>query len=88
MFIGMGLGFLADSLLSVKKGEVRIEVPVKAGGLVMVVVGLVLALGGVLVIAAPEPLKAMVSYFVGVGLIAVGAYVLLAGVGALRLKVA
>ncbi len=79
MFIGMGLGFLADSVLTVEEAKIKAEVPVKAGGAVMTVIGVLLIAVGGLLLFSPSLLEAVAPYVIGLGFIAAGVYLMLVG---------
>ena len=79
MFIGMGVGFLLDALITVEKRRIAVKIPIKAGGLTSMLIGALFIMGGGLAIAAPELLERYAVQFVGLGMIAVGVYLMLFG---------
>ncbi|RLF98391.1 MAG: hypothetical protein DRN49_05960 [Thaumarchaeota archaeon] len=84
MFIGMGLGFLFDSIIVVEERKMSVEVPVRIGGIIMMLVGLLMIIGGSIMLAAPRLLERLIPYFIGLGFIAGGAYVLVAGLSIVK----
>ncbi|KYH37954.1 MAG: hypothetical protein AYL29_001360 [Candidatus Bathyarchaeota archaeon B24] len=86
MFIGMGVGFLLDALIAVEKRRIAVKIPIKAGGLVSMLIGALFIAGGGLAIAAPELLKRYAVQFVGLGMIAAGVYLMLFGYSYVKAK--
>ena len=79
MFIGMGLGFLFDSLVRIEERRVSVEIPVKVGGIVTSIIGAIFTVGGALALINPELLTQYTTYFIGLGFIIVGIYLMLHG---------
>jgi len=86
MFIGMGLGFLFDSFVRIEERKVSVEVPVKASGIVTSIIGLIFIAGGALALYNPNLLTEYSTYFIGLGFIIVGIYLLLYGYGLVKSK--
>lgn len=86
MFIGMGLGFLFDNIIAIEEKKVRIEVPVKISGIVTSIIGIIFITGGTITLIAPELLKELVIYFIGLGFILVGVFILIYGLGLIKSK--
>jgi len=86
MFIGMGLGFLFDSFVRIEERKVSVEVPVKASGIVTSIIGLIFIVGGALALYNPNLLAEYSTYFIGLGFIIVGIYLLLYGYGLVKSK--
>jgi len=79
MFIGMGLGFLFDSIVTVKKKKITVELPVKASGIVAMLIGMIFIAGGTLALIQPQLIMNLSTYFIGLGFIVVGIYIMLQG---------
>ena len=79
LFIGMGLGFLFDSIVTVKKKKITVELPVKASGIVAMLIGLIFIAGGTLALIQPQLIMKLSTYFIGLGFIVVGIYIMLQG---------
>ena len=86
MFIGMGLGLLFDSFVRIEERKVSVEVPVKAGGIITSIIGAIFIVGGALAFIAPELLTRYITYFIGLGFIIVGIYLMLYGYGLVKGK--
>ena len=86
MFIGMGLGLLFDSFVRIEERKVSVEVPVKAGGIITSIIGAIFIVGGALAFNAPELLTRYITYFIGLGFIIVGIYLMLYGYGLVKGK--
>ena len=86
MFIGMGLGFLFDSFVRIEERKVNVEVPVKASGVITSIIGAIFIVGGALALISPELLTQYTTYFIGLGFIIVGIYLMLFGYGLVRGK--
>ena len=86
MFIGMGLGFLFDSFVRIEERKVNVEVPVKASGVITSIIGAIFIVGGALALISPELLTQYTTYFIGLGFIIVGIYLLLYGYGLVKSK--
>ena len=86
MFIGMGLGLLFDSFVRIEERKVSVEVPVKAGGIITSIIGAIFIVGGALAFIAPELLTRYITYFIGLGFIIVGIYLMLCGYGLVKGK--
>lgn len=78
-FVGLGLGFLFDSIVIVEERRVTVGFPVKISGVVYCVVGVIFIISGILSMIAPELLINYVIYFMGLGFVVVGAYLLVYG---------
>ena len=78
-FMSLGLGLLLDSIVTVKKREVRAHLPVRAGGIVYCIVGVVFLVSGLLTMISPRLLVDYVTYLMGFAFIVVGAYLLVFG---------
>ena len=79
MFIGMGLGFLFDTFFEVEARRVKAQVPLKVGGMITMALGLIFVVGGALAVLAPDLLMKVMTFFIGLGFIAVGIYLLIHG---------
>jgi len=79
MFLGLGLGFFLDSIVTVERKEIRAELPAKVGGMIYCAVGAVFIVSGILTMISPQLLVDYVTYLMGLGFIVVGAYVLVFG---------
>jgi len=86
MFIGMGLGFLFDSFVRIEERKVNVEVPVKASGVITSIIGAIFIVGGALALISLELLTQYTTYFIGLGFIIVGIYLMLFGYGLVRGK--
>ena len=86
MFIGMGIGFLFDSLFRIEEREVHIEFPIKLSGLIHMTIGAAFIFGGALAIIAPEILLENMKFFIGLGFIAVGVFLLTYGFRVVKAK--
>ncbi len=86
MFIGMGLGFLFDSFVRIEERKVSVEIPVKASGIITSIIGAIFIVGGALALISPELLTQYTTYFIGLGFIIVGIYLMLYGYGLVRGK--
>ena len=86
MFIGMGLGFLFDSFVRIEERKVSVEIPVKASGIIASIIGAIFIVGGALALISPELLTQYTTYFIGLGFIIVGIYLMLFGYGLVRGK--
>jgi len=86
MFIGMGLGLLFDSFVRIEERKVSVEVPVKAGGIITSIIGAIFIVGGALAFIAPGLLTRYITYFIGLGFIIVGIYLMLYGYGLVKGK--
>jgi len=86
MFIGMGLGFLFDNLVRIEERKVSIEVPVKASGIIASIIGVIFIVGGALAMIAPDFLVKYTTYFIGLGFIIVGIYLMLYGYSLVKTK--
>ena len=84
MFIGMGLGFLFDSFVRIEERKVSVEIPVKASGIITSIIGAIFIVGGALALISPELLTQYTTYFIGLGFIIVGIYLMLYGYGLVR----
>ena len=86
MFIGMGLGFLFDSFVRIEERKVSVEIPIKASGIITSIIGAIFIVGGALALISPELLTQYTTYFIGLGFIIVGIYLMLYGYGLVRGK--
>ena len=86
MFIGMGLGFLFDSFVRIEERKVSVEIPIKASGIITSIIGAIFIIGGALALISPELLTQYTTYFIGLGFIIVGIYLMLYGYGLVRGK--
>ena len=86
MFIGMGLGFLFDSFVRIEERKVSVEIPIKASGIITSIIGAIFIVGGALALISPELLTQYTTYFIGLGFIIVGIYLLLYGYGLVKSK--
>jgi len=86
MFIGMGIGFLFDSLFRIEEREVHIEFPIKLSGLIHMTIGAAFIIGGALAIIAPEILLENMKFFIGLGFITVGIFLLTYGFRVVKAK--
>ena len=86
MFIGMGLGFLFDSFVRIEERKVSVEIPVKASGIITSIIGAIFIIGGALAFIAPDLLTRYTTYFIGLGFIIVGIYLMLYGYGLIKAK--
>ena len=85
MFIGMGLGFLFDSFVRIEERKVNVEVPVKASGVITSIIGAIFIVGGALALISPELLTQYTTYFIGLGFIIVGIYLMLYGLSLIHI---
>jgi hypothetical protein len=79
MFVGLGLGLLFDSTVTVKERKVSVELPVKAGGIIYCVIGGIFIVSGLLTMISPRLLVDYVTYLMGLAFIVLGAYLLVSG---------
>ena len=86
MFIGMGIGFLFDNLVVIEERKVSVEVPVKASGIVTSVIGVLFIIGGVIALTMPELLEKLATYFIGLGFIIIGIFILIYGMRLVKAK--
>lgn len=86
MFIGMGLGFLFDNLIVIEERKISVEVPVKISGITTSIIGILFIIGGTVTLIAPELLEKLATYFIGLGFIVVGIFVLIHGLGLIKSK--
>ena len=86
VFIGMGLGFLFDSFVRIEERKVSVEIPIKASGIITSIIGAIFIVGGALALISPELLTQYTTYFIGLGFIIVGIYLMLYGYGLVRGK--
>ncbi|MEM1558440.1 MAG: hypothetical protein QXL27_05515 [Candidatus Bathyarchaeia archaeon] len=86
MFIGMGLGFLFDNLIVIEEKKISVEVPVKIGGIATSIIGVLFIIGGTVTLIAPELLEKLATYFIGLGFIVVGIFILIYGLGLVKSK--
>ncbi|MEM4488411.1 MAG: hypothetical protein QXK88_06415 [Desulfurococcaceae archaeon] len=86
MFIGMGLGFLLNEVVVIEEKRVKIEIPMRVGGITMVIIGTLFIAGGVFSIVAPDLLQRYATVFLGIGFITAGALIFFYGLGLLRAK--
>ncbi|HDI12442.1 MAG TPA: hypothetical protein ENF63_02485 [Candidatus Bathyarchaeota archaeon] len=84
MFIGMGLGFLFDSLVRIEERKVSVEIPVKASGIITLIIGAIFTVSGALALYDPNLLAEYSTYFIGLGFIIVGIYLMLYGFGLVK----
>lgn len=87
LFVGMGVGFLLDSLIRLEDTKVQVRFPLKVGGLTILIVGLLFILGGCLVLFSSELLSSLIPYLIGLGMITIGVYFLMAGTSLFRKSV-
>ena len=78
-FLGLGLGFFLDSIVTVERKEIRAELPARVGGVIYCAVGVIFIVSGILTMISPELLVNYVTYLMGLGFIIVGAYILVFG---------
>lgn len=78
-FIGMGIGFILDSFLSVERHEIKVQTPVKVGSFVMMIIGVLFMIEGLSTIIAPQLLNRLMPYLVGIGFILGGIFVFMSG---------
>jgi len=79
LFVGLGLGLLFDSTVTVQERKVSVELPVKAGGIIYCVIGGIFIVSGLLTMISPRLLVDYVTYFMGLAFIVLGAYLLVSG---------
>lgn len=79
MFVGLGLGLLFDSTVTVNERKVNVELPVKLGGIIYCVIGGVFVVSGLLTMISPRLLVDYATYLIGLAFIVVGAYLLISG---------
>ncbi|MCD6509921.1 MAG: hypothetical protein J7L11_06000 [Thermoprotei archaeon] len=79
MFIGMGIGFLLDALIKLEEEVVKVRLPMRAGGFVLSTIGVLMIIGGILTLTVPDLLANIIYYLIGLGLIAIGLYILFSG---------
>ena len=87
LFVGMGVGFLLDSLIRLEDTKVQVRFPLKVSGLTILIVGLLFILGGCLVLFSSELLSSLIPYLIGLGMITIGVYFLMAGTSLFRKSV-
>ncbi len=86
MFIGMGLGFLFDSIFEVRTEKVEVKMPTSLAGVALALIGVIFILGGFSFLFFGELIKRLMHYFVGLGFIVVGIFLLIQGTLVFRRK--
>lgn len=84
MFVGMGLGFLLNEILVIEEKNIKIEMPMRIGGLTTMIIGVLFIAGGVISIIAPDLLQQFAVIFIGLGFITVGIFIFFYGLGLLK----